>query len=161
MLYTLALNLDSFISSASSALPTKLLNSSTNHALLTSMRWSAWGFYFYWQSIAFASLWCLGHEAGHGTLSDYSWLNTLLGFVLHTVCIDPTASVTIYGAKIRGQYSQLFIQFLLIPYFSWRSSHHAHHVSLPIDFLLALASDHVAKSFLGVGTLSAYHMAVP
>lgn len=27
----------------------------------------------------------LGHEAGHGTLSSYDWVNHVVGFVLHTV----------------------------------------------------------------------------
>lgn len=43
----------------------------------------------------------IGHEAGHGTLSDQNWINHVIGYSLHTV--------------------------LLVPYYSWRSSHHAHH----------------------------------
>jgi len=68
---------------------------------VTAVRWSLWALYFHAQGVVFAGLWCLGHEAGHGTLSPYNWLNHALGFVLHT--------------------------FLLIPYYAWRSSHHAHH----------------------------------
>ncbi|KAF9467195.1 fatty acid conjugase [Collybia nuda] len=64
-------------------------------------KWAAWAIYFHAQGVIFAGLWCLGHEAGHGTLSHYNWINHVLGFFLHT--------------------------FLLIPYYSWRSTHHAHH----------------------------------
>lgn len=65
------------------------------------VEWIAWSLYFYWQSLVFSGFWCLGHEAGHGTLSDHTWFNTVVGFTLHT--------------------------FLLIPYYAWRSTHHAHH----------------------------------
>jgi fatty acid desaturase len=27
----------------------------------------------------------MAHEAGHGTLSPYSWINHFIGFTLHTV----------------------------------------------------------------------------
>ncbi|KAK1222246.1 hypothetical protein PQX77_014879 [Marasmius sp. AFHP31] len=52
-------------------------------------------------SIFLAGWWCLAHEAGHGALSSYSAVNNLIGFALHT--------------------------FLLVPYYAWRSTHHAHH----------------------------------
>jgi hypothetical protein len=32
-----------------------------------------------------AGLWTLAHEAGHGTLSDYNWVNHVIGYTLHTV----------------------------------------------------------------------------
>ncbi|KAK2467516.1 hypothetical protein APHAL10511_000371 [Amanita phalloides] len=65
------------------------------------LRWPLWLFYWYWQSIAFAACWCLAHEAGHGNLSPYSWVNNIIGFTFHTA--------------------------VFAPYFSWRSSHKAHH----------------------------------
>jgi len=43
----------------------------------------------------------MAHEAGHGTVSSSSWVNHLVGFSLHT--------------------------FIMVPYYAWRSSHHAHH----------------------------------
>ncbi|KAF9453348.1 delta-12 fatty acid desaturase [Macrolepiota fuliginosa MF-IS2] len=101
VLYSLATRIEGFTAAISSSLPPELLSPSAQQILLTTIKWISWGLYFHWQGIAFASLWCLGHEAGHGTLSDYSWVNTFFGFILHT--------------------------FLLIPYFSWRSTHHAHH----------------------------------
>ncbi|KAI0320401.1 delta-12 fatty acid desaturase [Amylostereum chailletii] len=66
-----------------------------------SLRAILWATYCWWQGIAFAGLWCLGHEAGHGTLSNHDWVNHCLGYLLHT--------------------------FLMVPYFSWRATHHAHH----------------------------------
>ncbi|KAJ6474779.1 fatty acid desaturase-domain-containing protein [Mycena sanguinolenta] len=69
--------------------------------LTSLLRFTLWTTYWFWQGIAFASLWCYGHEAGHGTISDQSWINHSLGYVLHT--------------------------FLFTPYFAWRSTHRAHH----------------------------------
>ena len=43
---------------------------------------------------------CLS-QAGHGVMSSQQWINTSVGFVLHT--------------------------FLLVPFFAWRHSHHLHH----------------------------------
>ncbi|KAF8588440.1 hypothetical protein K439DRAFT_1335132 [Ramaria rubella] len=65
------------------------------------VRWGLWVIYWLLQSLAWGGLWTLGHEAGHGSLSPYHWFNHALGFTMHT--------------------------FLLIPYFSWRWTHHVHH----------------------------------
>jgi hypothetical protein len=54
-------------------------------------KWAAWAFYFHAQGVIFAGLWCLGHEAGHGTLSPHNSINHALGFVLHTVCFSGNA----------------------------------------------------------------------
>lgn len=43
----------------------------------------------------------MAHEAGHGSLSNHQWVNHLVGYTMHT--------------------------FILVPYYAWRSSHHAHH----------------------------------
>jgi len=119
VLYNLATRIEvldtSFLSSST-------LDPATQRALIVVIQWSAWCLYFYWQGIAFAGLWCLGHEAGHGTLSTYPWLNTFFGFILHTV--------RYLRSQSRSSYLTLNMKFLLIPYFSWRSTHHAHHVSL-------------------------------
>lgn len=64
-------------------------------------KWFIWVLYWYWQGIILAGWWCLAHEAGHGTLSHYNWVNHIVGYSLHT--------------------------FLLVPYYAWRSSHRAHH----------------------------------
>ncbi|KAL0958240.1 hypothetical protein HGRIS_000396 [Hohenbuehelia grisea] len=60
-----------------------------------------WGVYWWFQGLVWAGIFCLGHDAGHGTLYPSSAVNNTIGFVLHT--------------------------FLLIPYFAWRATHHAHH----------------------------------
>jgi len=122
VLYNLATRIEALANSVFSFLSSSALNPATQRALIVVIQWSGWCLYFYWQGIAFAGLWCLGHEAGHGTLSTYPWLNTIFGFILHTV------------RNLRSQFTSshltLNIKFLLIPYFSWRSTHHAHHVSL-------------------------------
>ncbi|KAJ7595178.1 delta-12 fatty acid desaturase [Mycena floridula] len=94
ILYRLAWFIDSFVQwlSQTDNLPSTAVN---------GLKWSLWTFYWYWQGVVLAGWWCLGHEAGHATLSPYSWYNHAVGFSLHT--------------------------FILTPYFAWRSSHHAHH----------------------------------
>ncbi|TFK67567.1 hypothetical protein BDN72DRAFT_879552 [Pluteus cervinus] len=67
-------------------------------SLVTSVLWLA---YWWFQGLVWAGLFCLGHDAGHGSLYENKTLNNLIGFTLHT--------------------------WLLIPYYSWRSTHHAHH----------------------------------
>ncbi|EAU81573.1 fatty acid conjugase [Coprinopsis cinerea okayama7 len=66
-----------------------------------ALNWTLWGLYWYLQGVILAGWWCLAHEAGHGTLSPQGWVNHLVGFSLHT--------------------------FILVPYYAWRSTHHAHH----------------------------------
>ncbi|KAI0340342.1 hypothetical protein BDW22DRAFT_1430949 [Trametopsis cervina] len=60
-----------------------------------------WPTYWHFQGLAFGGMWCLSHEAGHGTLSPYNWVNHVLGYVMHT--------------------------FLLVPYYAWRATHKLHH----------------------------------
>ncbi|KAG6887661.1 hypothetical protein C0995_013686 [Termitomyces sp. Mi166 len=60
----------------------------------TIVKWGLWALYWHWQGVILAGWWCMAHEAGHGSLSNYSWFNHL---------------------------------FILVPYYAWRSSHHAHH----------------------------------
>ncbi|KDQ60225.1 hypothetical protein JAAARDRAFT_191632 [Jaapia argillacea MUCL 33604] len=60
-----------------------------------------WMVYWWFQGLVWAGMFCLGHDAGHGTLFKSKRVNNTIGFLLHT--------------------------FLLIPYFAWRSTHHAHH----------------------------------
>ncbi|KAF9482833.1 delta-12 fatty acid desaturase [Pholiota conissans] len=65
------------------------------------VKWGLWALYWHWQGVILAGWWCLAHEAGHGSLSNYSWVNHFVGYTMHT--------------------------FILVPYYAWRSSHHAHH----------------------------------
>ncbi|KAF8220067.1 hypothetical protein L208DRAFT_1455665 [Tricholoma matsutake] len=67
-------------------------------AVLKSALWLS---YWWVQGMVFAGIFCLGHDAGHATLFEDNRINNTVGFILHT--------------------------FLLIPYFAWRSTHHAHH----------------------------------
>ncbi|KAF8880792.1 fatty acid desaturase-domain-containing protein [Infundibulicybe gibba] len=76
----------------------------TRHFLSVSLWVAYWG----WQGIAFAGIWCLGHEAchnyaGHDALSPYPSVNAIIGLVLHSS--------------------------VLTPYYAWRATHRAHHKS--------------------------------
>ncbi|KAF5356411.1 hypothetical protein D9758_009483 [Tetrapyrgos nigripes] len=73
--------------------------SSSSFAAL--LKWSFWFAYWVSQSVILAGWFSMAHEAGHGTLSSYRWVNNLIGFCLHT--------------------------FVLCPYFAWRASHRQHH----------------------------------
>ncbi|THH19426.1 hypothetical protein EUX98_g8782 [Antrodiella citrinella] len=65
------------------------------------LRWLAWMAYWFWQSVAWAGLFTLAHEAGHDNVSENKFLNYSVGYILHC--------------------------FLLAPHFSWRATHNAHH----------------------------------
>ncbi|KAF8067655.1 fatty acid desaturase-domain-containing protein [Lyophyllum atratum] len=67
----------------------------------TLVKSSLWLTYSWFQGMVWAGIFCLGHDAGHGTLFESSKVNNTVGFILHT--------------------------WLLIPYYAWRSTHHAHH----------------------------------
>jgi len=67
------------------------------------VRATLWILYFGWQGIAFAGIWCLGHEAGHDALSPYPVVNAMIGIALHT--------------------------FVLTPFYAWRATHRTHHKS--------------------------------
>ncbi|KAF9527161.1 fatty acid desaturase-domain-containing protein [Crepidotus variabilis] len=60
-----------------------------------------WLSYWWIQGIVNAGIFCLGHDAGHGSLFESKLVSNTVGFILHT--------------------------YILVPYFSWRSTHHAHH----------------------------------
>ncbi|KAM5357228.1 hypothetical protein ACJZ2D_016486 [Fusarium nematophilum] len=65
------------------------------------IRWAAWVAYGFLQGLVCTGLWILAHEAGHGALTNHQRLNDLIGWLLHSS--------------------------LLVPYFSWKSSHRRHH----------------------------------
>ncbi|KAK7423069.1 hypothetical protein QQZ08_009236 [Neonectria magnoliae] len=66
------------------------------------LRMAAWTLYGYAQGLVCTGLWILAHEAGHGAFSVYPRLNDTVGWLTHSV--------------------------LLVPYFSWKFSHHRHHI---------------------------------
>ncbi|KAF8324724.1 fatty acid desaturase-domain-containing protein [Cantharellus anzutake] len=74
-----------------------------NAALVFTIKWGLWSTYWWFQGLTGGALFCIGHDAGHGTLSDYQIANHTIGFIVHT--------------------------FILTPYWSWRHSHHLHHKS--------------------------------
>jgi len=64
-------------------------------------RGAAWMAYGYAQGLVCTGIWILAHEAGHGAFSVHRTLNNIVGWVLHSS--------------------------LMVPYFSWKFSHHRHH----------------------------------
>lgn len=64
-------------------------------------RTAAWIIYGYVQGLVCTGIWILAHEAGHGAFSVHQRLNDIVGWTLHSA--------------------------LLVPYFSWKFSHHRHH----------------------------------
>ncbi|KAF6832628.1 oleate delta-12 desaturase [Colletotrichum plurivorum] len=65
------------------------------------VRGAAWMLYGFVQGLVCTGVWILGHECGHGAFSKNTKLNDCVGWVLHSS--------------------------LLVPYFSWKFSHHRHH----------------------------------
>jgi len=74
---------------------------SPQHVPSTPARAVLWGLYTVLQGFFGTGLWVIAHECGHGAFSEYTWLNNLTGWVLHSS--------------------------LLVPYFSWQLSHSKHH----------------------------------
>ncbi|KAJ3497868.1 hypothetical protein NLG97_g1563 [Lecanicillium saksenae] len=72
---------------------------SIEDAVLRAAAWVAYGFV---QGLICTGLWILGHEAGHGAFSKYPLLNDIVGFFTHSS--------------------------LMVPYYSWKFSHHRHHM---------------------------------
>ncbi|KAK8146862.1 hypothetical protein G3M48_002492 [Beauveria asiatica] len=66
-----------------------------------ALRATAWILYGFSQGLICTGLWILGHEAGHGAFSKHPLLNDVAGFLTHSS--------------------------LMVPYYSWKFSHHRHH----------------------------------
>ncbi|KAJ7170726.1 fatty acid desaturase-domain-containing protein [Mycena crocata] len=66
------------------------------------LRWGAWCVYWWFQGLIFTGIWVLGHECGHGAFSANKTVNDTIGFAIHSL--------------------------LFTPYFSWKISHHRHHI---------------------------------
>ncbi|KAF7816112.1 omega-3 fatty acid desaturase, endoplasmic reticulum-like [Senna tora] len=72
--------------------------------LASAIRFDSWFFWpLYWalQGTMFWALFVLGHDCGHGSFSDSSKLNSVVGHILHSA--------------------------ILVPYHGWRISHKTHH----------------------------------
>jgi len=67
----------------------------------TPLRWAAWIAYGYVQGLFCTGLWILAHECGHGAFSLHQRFNDVVGWAAHSA--------------------------LMVPYFSWKFSHHRHH----------------------------------
>ncbi|KAF9475735.1 hypothetical protein BDN70DRAFT_221382 [Pholiota conissans] len=67
----------------------------------TAVKAALWLSYWWVQGMVNAGIFCLGHDAGHTSMFENNAINNTVGFLLHT--------------------------WLLIPYYSWRATHHAHH----------------------------------
>ncbi|KDQ54171.1 hypothetical protein JAAARDRAFT_161125 [Jaapia argillacea MUCL 33604] len=68
-----------------------------------ALRWLCWITYWWVQGLTFTGIWVVGHECGHGAFSSNKWVCDAVGFITHS--------------------------FLWTPYFSWKISHHRHHIS--------------------------------
>ncbi|KAM0194788.1 hypothetical protein ACHAPA_009177 [Fusarium lateritium] len=66
-----------------------------------TLRFAAWMVYGFVQGLFCTGIWILGHECGHGAFSLHGKVNNVTGWALHS--------------------------FLMVPYFSWKYSHHRHH----------------------------------
>ena len=90
-----------------------------NELLSAIVQCILWPIYWFFQGLTFAGFWCIsryppmsyvrsadsramfsGHEAGHGSLSSYDWVNHVIGYTLHTVCSSPTVSVLGHNTDI-------------------------------------------------------------
>lgn len=65
------------------------------------LRWAAWALYGWLQGLVCVGIWILAHECGHGAFSRHQRVNDCIGWAAHS--------------------------FLMVPYFSWKFSHHRHH----------------------------------
>ncbi|MGA0199156.1 MAG: fatty acid desaturase, partial [Prochlorotrichaceae cyanobacterium] len=66
----------------------------------------SWYFYpFFWliQGTLFWSLFVVGHDCGHGSFSQWKWVNNFIGHLCHIP--------------------------ILVPYHGWRISHRTHHAN--------------------------------
>ncbi|KAF9511437.1 hypothetical protein BS47DRAFT_1318887 [Hydnum rufescens UP504] len=92
-----------FVATHIDPLAQALKASNINPWAVFTIKWTLWATYWWFQGLVGGGIFCLGHDAGHGSLSDYKQVNHTVGFIAHT--------------------------FILTPYYSWRQSHRLHHKS--------------------------------
>ncbi|KAL6302048.1 fatty acid desaturase-domain-containing protein [Sparassis latifolia] len=66
-------------------------------------RLMTWLLYWLLQGLIFTGIWVIGHECGHTALSGNKHICNIVGYIAHTI--------------------------LLTPYFSWKITHHRHHIA--------------------------------
>ncbi|KAJ5736075.1 Oleate hydroxylase FAH12 [Penicillium malachiteum] len=66
-----------------------------------ALRATAWVLYTFFQGCVGTGMWIIGHECGHGAFSQYSKLNDVVGWAIHSL--------------------------LMVPFFSWKITHARHH----------------------------------
>ena len=74
------------------------------HPLPHPLSYLAWPIYLAFQGCILIGIWVIAHECGHHAFNDYQWLDDTIGLILHSS--------------------------LLVPYFSWKYSHHRHHSNI-------------------------------
>lgn len=94
------------------------------HIENSMLRTAAWIAYGYAQGLVLTGVWILAHECGHGAFSVHRNLNDFMGWIMHSS--------------------------LLVPYFSWKYSHHRHHnytghMEKDMAFVPRVAGDHGKK----------------
>lgn len=99
----------------------------------------AWPAYWFAQGAVLTGVWVLAHECGHEGFSSISLVNDVVGWVLHSA--------------------------LLVPFFSWKYSHAAHHrntCSVENDevFLPATRSDIVSEMISETPLVNAFEIFV-
>ncbi|KAJ4843975.1 Delta(12)-fatty-acid desaturase [Turnera subulata] len=67
------------------------------------MAYIAWPLYWFLQGCILTGIWGIAHECGHGAFSEHQEINDVIGLILHSA--------------------------LLIPYFSFKYTHHLHHAN--------------------------------
>jgi omega-6 fatty acid desaturase (delta-12 desaturase) len=95
----------------------------------STVRAIAWVVYGFVQGLICTGLWIIGHEAGHGSFSKHARLNDVVGFLSHSA--------------------------LSVPYFSWKFSHHRHHMytghmEKDMVFVPKTQAQHQNKSFFQI-----------
>lgn len=72
-------------------------------AATTIQTWWLWPLYWLAQGTMFWALFVIGHDCGHGSFSQFKWVNNLVGHLSHTP--------------------------ILVPFHGWRISHRTHHAN--------------------------------
>ncbi|KAJ4822576.1 Delta(12) fatty acid desaturase [Turnera subulata] len=72
-------------------------------SLPSPLNYVAWPVYWFLQGCILTGIWVIAHECGHGAFSEHQRINDIIGLILHSA--------------------------ILIPYFSWKYTHHLHHAN--------------------------------